>query len=91
MKKASGILLMIAGILDLILASCTILTCWLVFFVTLVWGVLLLLAGIFALVARKKQTKGMYITSIVFSVLSADLLGAVGSILGVISASKKQE
>ena len=90
MKKASNILLMVAGIIDIIVGAIVIATCWLALFATLPWGVFLLLAGIFALVARKKQnasdpkTKTMMIVVIVFTVLGADLIGLTGGILGLI-------
>lgn len=88
MRKASGILLLIAGIIDLVVASLGILFSWATLFISLPWGICLLLAGIFALVAKKKQTKGMYITTIVFAFLGLDTIGLVGAILGLIAEIK---
>ncbi len=91
MKKASSIVLLIAGILDIIAGSIVILTSWAAMFFTLPWGIFLLLAGIFALVARKKETKGMYITTIVFGVLSLELISLTGAILGLVAASTEKK
>lgn len=102
MKKASSILLLIAGIIDIVVASMVLLSALLTLFwfggylFALPWNVFILLAGIFALVARKRlnsgdpKTKNMMIVVIVFTVLGADIIGLTGGILGLIDAIQHQ-
>ena len=95
MKKAAQIILIITGIVD-ILASFNVLLV-----LTLSTGPLVLLflfiplmfllAGIFALVAARKGTKGGFIVSLVFGALIFDWLTVLASILGFSGAATERK
>ena len=72
MKKAAEIILLIGGIIDLVIGGLCILC---------LIPTPYLFSGIFALVARKKQTKGMIITTMVFAILGAEIITLTGAIL----------
>ena len=75
MKKASDILLLIGGIIDIVIGG--------LFLLCLV-PTPFIFSGIFALVARKKQTKGLFITTLVFSILSFEPVTITGAILAIV-------
>ena len=94
MKKASSIILMISGIVDIVAASLlllsAVLTFWLIFPLFFILpAVMLLVSGILALKARKNNKRGTYIANIVFAVLSCmDPLSIIGDVLGIIYFAK---
>ena len=74
MRKASEICQLVGGIVSIIIGS---------FAVCCLWPIPLL-NGIFALVARKKQTTNWYITCIVFAVLTGGVTSLTGAVLGLV-------
>ncbi len=82
MKKAANTVLLVGGILDIVLGA-ILLLCLVPNF--------LIFAGIFALVARKRQTKELYITTLVFALLSAEPITITGAILAIVDDEEKKE
>ena len=80
MKKASDILLLVGGIIDIV-AGGALLLCLVPTF--------LLPAGILALCARKKDSLGLTITTLVFAALSGDAVVITGSILSLVVHSQE--
>ena len=98
MKKAAKIILTITGIIDIIAAVLYILTAFaLILFIGpfvllfVVPFIIWLLLGIFALGAAKAQTKGKFITVIVFAILAPDWISLVGAILGLIGCATEKK
>ena len=82
MKKASDILLLVGGIIDIV-AGGALLICLVPTF--------LLPAGILALCARKKNSQGLIITTLVFAALSFEPVVITGTILALVVQSEEQK
>ena len=75
MKKASNVLLLIGGILDIVLGGV-----FLLFLIPTPY----IFSGIFALVSRKKDTFGYYVTTTVFATLGLSVVTLTGAIFALI-------